>query len=69
MLGLEAEAGVLLIDNPLLAGNGAVEEVAAVELDAGLVRIDLKLDAGLGQTTRAARTFMSQLLSRTQLWS
>jgi hypothetical protein len=34
MLGLEAKAVVLAIDNTLLASRGSVQEVVAVELDA-----------------------------------
>ncbi len=41
MLRLEAEGEVLLIGDAALADDGAVEEVARVELDPGLVRPDL----------------------------
>ena len=37
MLGFEAEAGVRAVHGAALARQGAIEEVAGVELDAGLV--------------------------------
>ena len=48
VLGLEADGGALVVHDALLAGDGAVEEVAAVDLDAGLVGEDLEVDAGGG---------------------
>ena len=46
LLGLEADAAALQVLDALLAGDGAVEEVAGVDLDAGLVGVDLQVDAG-----------------------
>ena len=45
LLGLEADAVTLVVHDALLAGDGAVEEVAGIDLDAGLVGIDLQIDA------------------------
>ena len=47
MLRLEAEGEVLLIGLPALADDRPVQEVAGVELDAGLVRPDLQHAAAL----------------------
>ena len=49
VLRLEAESCVLDIVFVLLAANGAVEEVSAVELYAGLVGVDRECDAGGGR--------------------
>ena len=46
LLGLEADAVALVVHDALLAGDGAVQEVAGVDLDAGFVGIDLQVDAG-----------------------
>ena len=48
VLALEADAGALVVDDAMLASDGAVEEVAGVDLDAGLVSVDVEADAGLG---------------------
>src|SRR4051812_43583691 len=48
MLGLETETGVLEVGLPALADERAVEEVAGIELDAGLVGEDFHRAAALG---------------------
>ena len=48
MLGFEAEAGVFGVDPAALAGDRPVQEVARVELEAGLGRRDFHRPAALG---------------------
>ena len=47
VLGFEADAVALLVDDSLLALDGTVQEVPGIDLDAGLVGIDEERDAGL----------------------
>lgn len=47
VLGFEAEGGVELVGGAGFAFDGSVEEVAAVELDAGLIGEDFE-DASAG---------------------
>ena len=46
MLRLEAEAAAVPVDSAAPAGDHAVEEVAGVELDAGLLGADLEGASG-----------------------
>ena len=48
VLGFEAQAGVLGVGFPGLAAGGAVEVIAAVELDGGLGSKDFEDAAGYG---------------------
>ena len=71
MLGLEREPVALAVHPAARADEGAVEEVARVELDSGLLRVDGER-VRCRARTRAAR--ISDLSfgfdrSRTQLWS
>ena len=45
LLGLQADAVALVVHDALLTGDGTVEEVAGIDLDAGFVGIDLQVDA------------------------
>ena len=46
VLGLQGESKMLLVDVSLFTRNGSIQEIAGIELYAGLCRVDLQHAAG-----------------------
>ena len=69
VLGLKADACALVIDFVVLACDSAVEEVAGVDLNAGLIGVDIKHDACRGRLESGGGDSDIVLVSSTQLWS